>query len=204
MKFFSAVSVLLAAMAGPALAMPNANPGLSPIVDSPNLVARAPGDDPTTTVKIPGSDKTTTKEPPTRGDGYLKRFVQNTLDEMNSVSQNTTQYMPWLTDQGELDWNLLAQDAVKVSGQIISSIDLNTMVEDMLRQIANYIRYFAKGMSPVDTILEMMFSVVKALLAKVSLNTLVQMSMSMTGYLVSAMDFDSAMRIIFEFLNGLI
>ncbi|KAJ4211823.1 hypothetical protein NW759_012111 [Fusarium solani] len=189
MKFFSAVSVLLAAMAGTALAMPNANPGLSPIVDSPNLVARAPGDDPTTTVKIPGSDKTTTKEPPTRGDGYLKRFVQNTLDEMNS---------------GELDWNLLAQDAVKVSGQIISSIDLNTMVEDMLRQIANYIRYFAKGMSPVDTILEMMFSVVKALLAKVSLNTLVQMSMSMTGYLVSAMDFDSAMRIIFEFLNGLI
>jgi inorganic pyrophosphatase len=62
---------------------------------------------------------------------------------MNSVSQNTTQYMTWLTDQGELDWNLLAQDAVKVSGQIISSIDLNTMVEDMLRQIANYIRYFA-------------------------------------------------------------
>lgn len=59
-------------------------------------------------------------------------------------------------------------------------------------------------MSPIDAILEMMFSVVKALLAKVSLNTLVQMSTSMTGYLVSAMDFDSAMRIIFEFLNGLI
>ncbi|EEU43457.1 uncharacterized protein NECHADRAFT_82767 [Fusarium vanettenii 77-13-4] len=173
MKFFSAVSVLLVAMARPSLAMPSANPGLSPIVDSPNLVARAPGDEPTTTVKIPGSD-------------------------------DTTQYMTWLTDQGELNWNLLAQDAVKVSGQIMSSIDLNTMVEDMLRQIANYVRYFAKGMSPVDAILEMMFSVVKALLAKVSLNTLVQMSMSVTGYLVSAMDFDSAMRIIFEFLNGMI
>ncbi|RMJ19468.1 hypothetical protein CDV36_000915 [Fusarium kuroshium] len=173
MKFFSAVSVLLAAMAGPALAMPNANPGLVPIVDSPNLVARAPSDKPTTTVKVPGSD-------------------------------NTTQYMTWLTNQGELDWNLLAQDAVKVSGQIMTSIDLNTLVEDMLRQMANYVRYFVKGMSPVDAIFEMMFSVVKALLAKVSLNTLVQMSMSMTGYLVSAMDFDSAMRIIFEFLNGLI
>ncbi|RSL76032.1 hypothetical protein CEP51_010318 [Fusarium floridanum] len=187
MTFFSAVSVLLAAMAGPALAMPNANPGLSPIVDSPNLVARAPSDKPTTTVKVPGSDKTTTKIPPARGDGYLKRT-----------------YMTWLTDQGELDWNLLAQDAVKVSGQIMTSIDLNTLVEDMLRQMANYVRYFVKGMSPVDAIFEMMFSVVKALLAKVSLNTLVQMSMSMTGYLVSAMDFDSAMRIIFEFLNGLI
>ncbi|RSL61013.1 hypothetical protein CEP54_006488 [Fusarium duplospermum] len=173
MKFFGAVSVLLAAMAGPALAMPNANPGLSPIVDSPNLVVRAPGDDPTTTVKVPGSD-------------------------------NTAQYMNRLTDQGELDWNLLAQDAVKVSGQIMTSMDLNTMVEEMLRQMANYVRYFVKGMSPVDAIFEMAFSVVKALLAKVSLNTLVQMSMSMTGYLVSAMDFDSAMRIIFEFLNGLI
>ncbi|KAL2678938.1 hypothetical protein Neosp_009692 [[Neocosmospora] mangrovei] len=184
--------------------MPSANPGLAPIVDSPNLVARAPGDEPATTVKIPGSDKTTTKMPPARGDGYLKRFVQNTLDEMNSVSQDTTQYTTWLTYQGELNWNLLAQDAVKVSGQIMTSIDLNTMVEEMLRQIANYVRYFTKGMSPIDSILEMMFSVVKALLAKVSLNTLVQMSMSVTGYLVSVMDFDAAMRIIFEFLNGMI
>ncbi|KAM0421232.1 hypothetical protein ACHAPT_010952 [Fusarium lateritium] len=107
-------------------------------------------------------------------------------------------------DSGELDWNLLARDAVKVSGQVISSIDLDTMVKNILRRTANYMRSSAKGISPVDAMLEMMFSVVSVLIARVSLNTLVQMSISMTGYVVTAMDFDSAMRTIFEFMNGLI
>ncbi|KAF5007612.1 hypothetical protein FDECE_6076 [Fusarium decemcellulare] len=130
-----------------------------------------------------------TKESSGSSDGRTKRFVQNTLDQM---------------DSGELDWNLLVQDAVKLTSEAVVSIDLDNVVKTMLGKVADLARSFVKDITPIDQVLEVMLKVVKVLIAKVNLNTLIKMSITMMGSVIGLLDFDSAMRTIFEYVNSFV
>ncbi|KAF4459163.1 hypothetical protein FALBO_14083 [Fusarium albosuccineum] len=107
-------------------------------------------------------------------------------------------------DSGELDWNLLVQDAVKLTSEAVVSIDLDNVVKTMLGKVADLARSSVKDITPIDQVLEVMLKVVKVLIAKVNLNTLIKMSITMMGSVIGLLDFDSAMRTIFEYVNSLI
>ncbi|KAF4961800.1 hypothetical protein FSARC_10096 [Fusarium sarcochroum] len=176
MRFLAAVSVLLATMAGPALSRPNESRGMNNFQIS--------------TSPTPGStEDDTSKATPGKSDGSLKRFVQETIDQMNS---------------GKLDWNLLVQDTVKVTSNAVVSIDLDSVVKKMARRMADMVGSFVDGISPVDQVVQMMRSALSALIAKVNINTMLQMSVNMMGSFISLLDFDSTMRMVFEYVNGLL
>ena len=50
----------------------------------------------------------------------------------------------------------------------------------------------------------MMRSALSALIAKVNINTMLQMYVKMMGSFISLLDFDSTMRTVFEYVNGLL
>ncbi|KAJ4251083.1 hypothetical protein NW762_011734 [Fusarium torreyae] len=147
----------------------------------PAFVARSP---------TPGSSKDdSTNASPGKSDGSLKRFVQNTIDQMNS---------------GELNWNLLVQDTVQLTSNAVVSIDLDSAVKKMAAKVADGVESFVNGISPVDQVVQMMRSALSALIAKVNINTMLQMYVKMMGSFISLLDFDSTMRTVFEYVNGLL
>ncbi|KAM5385169.1 hypothetical protein ACJZ2D_001130 [Fusarium nematophilum] len=179
MKFLIVVSILLAAMAGHVLSIPNANSDIGPASEPPNLAVRTP---PVETGAASDDDHVA---PLSKRDA-LGDLVQNTID---------------FVDSGALDFNQIVQEGVTLFGQSVALLDLNSLVTRAFRRIVRVIRSIMVTGIPTSILMMMVVTIGKKLVAKIDFNAVAQTLVSLMGRLLATLDFNTAIRTALGFLQ---